>query len=120
MLSVLFKKGIMLVRLYTDDFLFAYSGTQLFQGFLSGINNYFPVDYKEYPELSYMNLRIIQSPCGISIYQAAEIKDIILSQWFPDVTERFNSSPTPFKAGSTFEITLVETLPYTPAGTHHL
>ena len=115
MLSVLFKKGIMLVRLYTDDFLFAYSGTQLFQGFLSGINNYFPVDYKEYPELSYMNLRIIQSPCGISIYQAAEIKDIILSQWFPDVTEQVNSSPISFISGSNFERALANTLPANPA-----
>ena len=75
---------------------------------------------KEGPELSYLNLCIIQSPHGISIYQTKHIKDTILVQWFPDATECVNSDTTPFKVDSTFEIYLAETLPDTSAEIHHL
>ena len=75
---------------------------------------------KEGPQLSYLNLHIILSPYGVSIYQTAHIQDTILAQLFPDASEKVNSSPNPFKADSTFQITLEETLPATPAELHIL
>ena len=75
---------------------------------------------KEVPQLSYINLLIIKSPYSIIINQASHIKDTILAQWFPDASEKVNSIPTPFKEDTTFELALVETLPYTPTEIHLL
>ena len=65
--------------------------------FLAGLNKYFLVTSKEFIELSYLNLNIIQSTYKISIYETYHIQDTILSQWFTDSYERVNSDPNPFK-----------------------
>ena len=44
----------------------------------------------------------------------------MLEKLFPDASEKFNSSPTPFKSYSTFELYIEETLPATPAEPHLL
>ena len=75
---------------------------------------------KEGPHIYHLNLRIIQSSYGIIIDQTAHIQDTILSKTVPDAYEKFNSDPTPFKIDSTFGITLVDTLPATPAELHLL
>ena len=105
---------IIIVGCSIYDFLCAYSIIHLFKDFLAGINKYFPVTSKEVPQLSYLNICIIQSPCGISIYQTSHIDYTILAQWFPDASEKVNSDTTPFKADSTFVLDLVETLPDNP------
>ena len=76
--------------------------------------------YKEGPELSYINLLVIQSPHGISIDQTAHINVKIPAQWFPNATEISKSAPTPFKEDRIFEVDLSETLPSTPGELHHL
>ena len=43
-----------------------------------------------------------------------------LSQWFPYASEKVNYVPTPFKADSTFELSLAETFTATPAEFHIL
>ena len=98
-----------------------YSSIHLFKDFLEDFNKYFHVNTKEYPQLSSsLNLRIIQSPYGISIDQTAQTQDTILVQWFQYEYEKLNSYPTPFKADITFEPTLPETLPSNPSEIHLL
>ena len=75
---------------------------------------------KEGPQLSYLNLRTIQSPYVIRIYHTAHIQYTILAQWFPNSSWKLNSAPTAFKAYITFEITLEETPLDTPAEFHLL
>ena len=73
---------------------------------------------KEGPKLSYLNLRIIQSPYGIRIGQIYHIQDTILAKCFPGAFEKVKPAPNPFKANNTFELTIVETLPDTPTELH--
>ena len=75
---------------------------------------------KEVPQLSYINLRLIQYPYGISIDQKYHIQYTILAKWHPDSYDEFDSGPTPFKAYSTFEIYISENLSDTPAEPHLL
>ena len=122
-LYILHKKctnDVLIVGCSTEDFLCAYDITHIFRYFLSGINKYLHVNPKEGPELSYINLWIIQSPYGTIIDQADHIKTIILAQWFPDATERVKYSPNLFKSDRTFELDLAETLTDTLSDLHHL
>ena len=75
---------------------------------------------KEGSQLSYLNLRIIQPPYGISIDQTSHIYYTILTQWFPCASEKVKSAPTPFKTDSSFEFFIAETLPDNPAEIHIL
>ena len=75
---------------------------------------------KKSPELSYLNLRIIQSIYIIRIDQTSHIQDTIIAQWFTDASDKFNSAPTIFKSYSTFGIYLAETLPCTSDKIHLL
>ena len=72
-----------------------------------------PWRYRSYPS-------VVQSPYGIGIDQTSHIQETVHSQCLPDASERVNSSPTPFKADTKFELALAETLPDTPAELHHL
>ena len=69
---------------------------------------------KKVPEISYINLRIIQSPHAIIIDQTAQINYIILEQYFNESNEQVNCYTTPFNIDSPFEINLTNTLPDTP------
>ena len=69
---------------------------------------------KEGPELSYCNICIIQYPYGIRIDQTSHFQYTILTQWFPDAYEKFNSAPTPFKSDNSFELYLADILPTNP------
>ena len=69
---------------------------------------------KECPELSYLNLHIIQYLYVISIYQTSHIYDTIVVQLFPYASEKFNSITTTFKADITFELSLAYILTDTP------
>ena len=111
---------VLIVGCSTDDFLCAYFSIHLFRDFLAGIKNEFPVTSTESPELSYLNLQIIQSWYGIIIYQTYHIQDNISAQCFPYASEKFNSSPTPFNTYITFELSLEETLPATSDELHIL
>ena len=113
-------KDVLIVGFSTDDFMCAYFSIHLFRDFLAGIKNEFPVTSTESPELSYLNLQIIQSWYGIIIYQTYHIQDNISAQCFPYASEKFNSSPTPFNTYITFELSLEETLPATSAELHIL
>ena len=110
MISKLFRKkstkDILIVGFSTYKLLCAYSSTQLFQYFPPEINTYFPVTSKEGPELFYLNLRIIQSPHGISIEHPSHTNETILTQWFQDITKTVNSSTTLFEAYINFELAL--------------
>ena len=75
---------------------------------------------KENTQLSYINIRIIQYPYGISIYQPAHIHYTILVKWFTYASDKVNSYPNTLKEDSTFEMTLSENLPSTPAELHLL
>ena len=75
---------------------------------------------KEGIELSYLNIRIIKYPYGLSIDQTSQIQDTILLQWFPYASDKVKSAPTPFKVDRTFELDLAEILPATPSGIHLL
>ena len=74
----------------------------------------------EVPELSYLNLCIIQYPYNISIYHTSHIQYTILVQWFPYAFEKVIYDTTPFKSDITFEISLSETLTATPDELHIL
>ena len=113
-------KDVLIVGCSTDDFLCAYYSTHLLQDFLSVINKYSPVTYKEGLELSYLKLHTIHSPHGIIIDHTYHTKDAILARWFPDVTEQVNSDTAPFKAYINFGISLEDTIPSNPAELHHL
>ena len=92
---------------------------QIFQDFLSSINNYLHVISKEGPEIYYLNLRIIQSP-QVIIDKSYNIKDTILTERFPDTSKQVNSAPTPSRSYSAFELALAEALTTTPDEFHHL
>ena len=70
--------------------------------------------------MSCLNLNIIHSPHDITIYQTDHIKNNIISLCLPDISEHVNSSPTPFKSDSAFEIELDDNIPDTPAEIHNL
>ena len=79
----------------TNEFMCAYSSIWLLKDLLSGINKYLLVTSKESPELSYLNLRIVKSPYGISIDQTSHIQDTIYSQWSPYAYENSTLLPIP-------------------------
>ena len=100
------------------NFLCACSSIHLFQDFLAGLNKYLPVTYKENLELFYLNIWLVQSSHVIIIDYTSYIQGIILPKWFPYNSEKVNSNSTPFKVDIIFEISLEETLPYTPSEIH--
>ena len=69
---------------------------------------------KEVPELSYLNLCIIRYPYNIIVDHTYHIQGTILVQWFTYFFEKDISYPTPFKAYTSFEMYLLETLTATP------
>ena len=111
-------KDILRVVCSTDNLIFAYYRIHLLKQLLAGINIYLPVISKEGTQLSYLNLRIIQYPYGISIDQPSHIQETILAKWLTYTSEKVNSFPTPFKADTTFELTLENTLPDKPYELH--
>ena len=113
-------RGVPTVLCSRYNFLCEKSSTYVFKEFLYGIKKFFPVTSKEGPELSCINLRIIQYTYGISTDQTYQIQYTTLSQWYPYASERFNCAPTPFNSYNNFDLDISETLPATPAKFHHL
>ena len=91
-------KDIIIVGCSTYELRCAYYSIHLFNDSLLGLKKYSPVTPKKGPQLSYLNLRIIPSPFGISIDQKSHIQNTILAE-----NKYFH---TPFKAYRTFELTL--------------
>ena len=73
-------KDVLIVGFSTNTFLCDYFIIHLFKELLAGINKCFPVTSKEGPQISYINIYIIQSPNVISINQTGHIQDTILAQ----------------------------------------
>ena len=82
---------------YIYDFLWAYYIIHIFKDFFAGLNKYFHVTFKEGPQLSYLNICIIQSPYVISIDKTYHIHNTILAQWFTYASDKLNYVPNPFK-----------------------
>jgi len=62
--------------------------------------------------IKFLNLRIIQSPAGISFDQTTHIKNIILAEYFKDIpSNSIKFQPYPFPLEPAFERTLYESVP---------
>ena len=103
----------LLVALSTDDFLCAYTSTDIFYRFQAHLATYFNLTRQEGPELKYLNFRIIQSEFGISMDQTRHIRESIIDPWFGTSTN-VRTADTPFRTDSQFEQDLAEVLPASP------
>ena len=84
----------------TDDLLIFYQQKFLLDHFIKIITKYCRVTVQSGPELSYLNLRIIQSTHGISIDQTQHIEKQILSPYWKDINPTsiyFRKSPFPLE-----------------------
>ena len=95
----------------TDDFLCAYSSDAIFADLQKHISQYVNVTAQTGPVLNYLNLRIIQSPHGISIDQTDHIRTTILDAWFKGPSDQIKTAPNPYRTDSQFEADLAESLP---------
>ena len=82
----------------TDDFLFVSQHSSCLDKWLLDLKEYCEVTLQRGSELSYSNLRIIQSSYRISIDQTQHIENAILSDYWKDIPSKsiyFRESPYP-------------------------
>jgi len=102
------------VALETDDLLFISKTRSPFLRLKSELEKLFDLTVCEGSILKFLNLRIIQSPSGVSFDQTNHIKNTILYDYFKDVP--VNSIPRqlyPFPLDASFERKLYEAPPLT-------
>jgi hypothetical protein len=105
---------MMIINTSTDDFLCAYSHEHIFNDVGEHLKKYFDITTDTGPKVSYLNLRIIQSPHGISFDQTEHIEDKVIKKYFPP--EKIGDSTlkavhTPWRTDSQYEADLLEQLP---------
>jgi hypothetical protein len=97
------------LALATDDFLVLTDGRELFLALKSGLEKLFKLNLQEGSVLRFLNLRIIQSPDGISIDQNDHVFDSIIEPYFKlcDVSKLVRIT-SPFPMDTSFEQQLYE------------
>ena len=110
------ENGTMILNTSTDDFLCAYSNQTIFDTLCTHLKRFFDITTEQGTLLKYLNLRIIQSPFGISVDQSQHIEHTIINKYFPPekVAESgLKAVHTPFNTCNKYEIDLLEQLPAT-------
>jgi hypothetical protein len=97
------------LALATDDFLVLTDYRELFLALKSGLKKLFKLTLQEGPVLRFLNLRIIQSPDGISIDQTDHVVESIIETYFKlrDVSKLVRIT-SPFPTDTSFERQLYE------------
>jgi hypothetical protein len=97
------------LALATDDFLVLTDDRELFLALKSGLEKLFKLTLQEGSVLSFLNLRIIQSPDGISIDQTDHVVDSIIEPYFKlrDISKLVRIT-SPFPTDTSFEQQLYE------------
>ena len=109
----------MIVVTSTDDFLCSYDDEDLFNRFMTHMNQFAKTTYQEGKVLKYLSTRIIQSDMGISIDQTSHIITRILEKWFPkDKSECLKTADMPYQTDGEFERAINEYLPATGEQLH--
>ena len=106
----------MILNTSTDDFLCGYNDRIIFDRLCTALRKLFDITVKEGTQLSYLNLRIIQSEHGVSYDQTEHIIHKIINKYFPpSKIEESKLKPvhTPFRTDSEYEKELMEQLPAT-------
>ena len=104
----------MILNTSTDDFLCAYSNQTIFDTLCTHLKRFFGITTEEGTLLKCLNLRIIQSPFGISVDQSEHIERTIINNYFPPekVAESgIKAAHTPFNTCNKYEIDLLKQLP---------
>lgn len=100
------------LALATDDILVCSTTRQPFLLLKQELEKLFDLTCAEGNILKFLNLRIIQSPSGISFDQTDHIKNTILSEYFKDIPHStIKRQPYPFPLESSFERRLYESMP---------
>jgi hypothetical protein len=100
------------LALATDDILFLSKTRSPFLRLKQELEKLFDLTICEGSTLKFLNLRIVQSPHGISFDQSQHINNTILSEYFKDIpTSTIPKQVFPFPINATFERTLYESPP---------
>ena len=101
-----------LLAVATDDMLFATEHKKCLDHLCHIISQYFSYTIQSGAELSFLNLRIIQSNHGISIDQTQHIERTILQPyWLDHPTNKIYFKESPFPLDTKFEYELYDALP---------
>ena len=97
----------------TDDLLFATQHKSCLDKLMTKLTKYCSITIQKGQELSYLNLRIIQSEHGISIDQAQHIERTIIEPYWNHVTDKkkIYFCESPFPIDSSFEKQLFDSFP---------
>jgi len=102
------------IALETDDLLFISRTREPFLRLKLALEKLFNSTVCEGSVLKFLNLRIIQSPSGISFDQTRHIQNVILAEYFKDIpTDSIKQQLYPFPLEPSFEKTLYEAKPLT-------
>jgi hypothetical protein len=102
------------LALATDDILFISPTRDPFLWLKTELEKLFDLTVCEGSILKFLNLRIVQSPAGISFDQTNHIQNIILAEYFKDVDPgSIKLQAYPFPLDSSFERQLYEAAPLT-------
>jgi hypothetical protein len=100
--------------LETDDILMASKSDKPFIHLQATLSTFFDLTTNQGTTLKFLNMRIIQSPCGISFDQTKHIQSQILDTYFKDVPpSSIPHKPYPFPIEASFEQQLYESPPLT-------
>jgi hypothetical protein len=100
--------------LATDDILVCSESRAPFLLLKQELELLFDLTCSEGSIIKFLNLRIIQSPTGISFDQTAHINNIILAEYFKNIPpSSIKFQPCPFLLESSFERRLYESAPLT-------
>jgi hypothetical protein len=100
------------LALETDDILFLSKTREPFLILKRELEKLFDLTICEGSTLKFLNLRIVQSPCGVSFDQTQHIQNTIIAEYFKDIPH--SSTPRqlyPFPIDASFEKTLYESPP---------
>ncbi len=102
------------LALATDDILFISKTRAPFLFLRQELEKLFDLTVTEGSVLKFLNLRIVQSPAGISFDQTQHIRSILLGEYFANVDPRsIKMHPYPFPLEASFERRLFEAIPLT-------
>jgi hypothetical protein len=102
------------LALATDDILFLSKTRSPFLTLRMELEKLFDLTVSEGSLLKFLNLRIVQSPAGISFDQTQHIHNNILAEYFANVDPKsIKMQPYPFPLDSSFERRLFEAPPLT-------
>lgn len=102
------------LALATDDILFISKTRTPFLFLRQALEKLFDLTVTEGSILKFLNLRIVQSPAGISFDQTQHIRSVLLAEYFANTDPKsIKSQPYPFPLDASFERRLFEAAPLT-------